>query len=137
MAKIILIIEDEVAIAQLLEAVFRDEGFGVLTAHNGKVALDLLADHTPDVIILDYMLPYMDGAAFVSQARRQHVLKETPILLLTAGRSEQWVRAVGAAACLQKPCDIHILLQWVRRLVAHTWYQTHMTDYPPCEEAAS
>ena len=91
MAKTILIVDDERRLVSLLEAYLSQEGFRVLKAYNGQQALDLCRSETPDLIILDIMMPEMDGLQFMRLHRRE---KNTPIILLTA-RVEEEDQVVG------------------------------------------
>jgi DNA-binding response OmpR family regulator len=87
----ILIIEDDKKTAALVELYLEREGFKTLTAHNGRSALELARDRNPIFIILDLMLPLMDGWEVCRQLRR---FSEVPILILTA-RDEEIDRVTG------------------------------------------
>ncbi len=86
MPKSILVVDDEERIRTLLQAYLTQEGFKVCTAANGKDALAVAAQEKPDLIILDVMMPEMDGYEFI---RRFNNLQSTPIILLTAKVEEQ------------------------------------------------
>src|SRR5215475_212399 len=78
----VLLAEDEVRMAQLLEQTLREEGHNVVMTHNGREALQIGLSSSFDVILLDVMLPGLDG---VSIARRlREARNQTPILMLTA-----------------------------------------------------
>ena len=81
MAKKILIVDDEKRILSLLKAYLEQQGFAVVTAANGQDALYLARQQKPDLIVLDIMMPEMDGFEFMRQHRKE---RETPIILLTA-----------------------------------------------------
>lgn len=81
MAKTILVVDDEKRIISLLKAYLEQQGFGVITAANGKDALFVARQEKPDLIILDLMMPEMDGYEFMRLHRKE---RETPIILLTA-----------------------------------------------------
>lgn len=76
-----LIIEDEVAIAEILDRYLVREGFRTARAYNGQVGLDLYAALKPDVVLLDVMLPRIDGWGVLSELRRKG---DTPVLIMTA-----------------------------------------------------
>jgi DNA-binding response OmpR family regulator len=80
-AKSILVVDDEARLVSLVESYLKQEGFRVLTAHNGREALELARREQPDLIILDLMMPEMDGYEFMRQHRSRAA---TPIILLTA-----------------------------------------------------
>lgn len=112
----ILLIEDDRDVRSALAVVLADEGFQVLTAPNGFDALASLEGHRPDVVILDWMMPVVDGANFVRALRTEHNLT-TPVLVITAGRvSREEAVAAGADDYLQKPFDLSELIARVRAL---------------------
>ncbi len=81
MNKTILIVDDEKRLVSLLESYFKQEGFHVVVAYNGVEALQVARKANPDLIILDIMMPQMDGYEFMRQHRKE---KNTPIIMLTA-----------------------------------------------------
>jgi DNA-binding response OmpR family regulator len=81
MSKTILVIDDEKRILSLLKSYMEQQGFQVVTALNGKEAIFIARHEKPDLIILDIMMPEMDGFEFMRQHRKE---RETPIILLTA-----------------------------------------------------
>ncbi|MFZ5818338.1 MAG: response regulator transcription factor [Chloroflexota bacterium] len=81
MSKTILIVDDEKRLVSLLESYLKQEGFHVVAAYNGVEALQVARRANPDLIILDIMMPQMDGYEFMRQHRQE---KDTPIIMLTA-----------------------------------------------------
>ena len=81
MTKTILVVDDEKRLVSLVESYLTQEGYRVVTAHDGKQALLVASREKPDLIILDLMMPEMDGYAFMRAHRAE---KNTPIILLTA-----------------------------------------------------
>ncbi|MBI3174502.1 MAG: response regulator transcription factor [Chloroflexi bacterium] len=79
--KTILVVDDEKRLVSLVESYLTQEGYRVATAHNGKEALIVARREKPDLIILDVMMPEMDGYAFMRAHRAE---QDTPIILLTA-----------------------------------------------------
>ena len=82
----ILIVEDDKELGRLLRENLQDRGFQVLLAHNGLDGLQLLQKHRPDLVLLDVMMPRMDGW---EACRRIRETSDTPIIMLTARRDEQ------------------------------------------------
>ena len=80
-AKTILVVDDEARLVSLVETYLAQSGFRVVTASNGREALSVAQRQNPDLIILDIMMPEMDGYEFMRAYRREH---DTPIILLTA-----------------------------------------------------
>jgi DNA-binding response OmpR family regulator len=91
MAKTILVVDDEERILHLLKDYLEEESFRVVTAADGREALFVARHEKPDLIVLDLMMPEMDGHAFMRQHRKEH---ETPIILLTA-RVEETDKVLG------------------------------------------
>jgi DNA-binding response OmpR family regulator len=83
MAKKIFIVEDEAALLYALEAKFRLEGFEVETAADGEEALKALRNYKPDLIVLDIILPKMDGWAVMQMIRADANLVSVPVVIVT------------------------------------------------------
>jgi len=82
----ILVVDDERRLVSLVEAYLKQEGYAVVTATNGQEALFLARQEKPDLILLDIMMPEMDGFEFIQAHRRE---ASTPIILLTARVEEE------------------------------------------------
>jgi len=111
----ILAVEDEAAMADLLRSALSDEGHLVTIATNGQQALALARTGRFDLLVLDLMLPGIDGFEVARQLRRVHI--QTPILVLTArDRSQDIVAALDAGAddYLTKPFSLDVFLARVR-----------------------
>ncbi|MEM7124869.1 MAG: response regulator transcription factor [Chloroflexota bacterium] len=85
MSKTILIVDDSRDLRTMVKAYMEQEGYCVLTAANGKLALEITHTVQPDLILLDLMMPEMDGYEFIRQFAREH---DTPIIVLTAKPDE-------------------------------------------------
>ncbi len=85
MAKTILIVDDEQRLVSVVQAYLEQEGFRVVTASNGREAIHVARQEKPDLIILDIMMPEMDGYEFLRVHRKE---RETPIIMLTAKVSD-------------------------------------------------
>lgn len=115
---IILIVEDEYSMRVALEDAFRHYGFEVVSASDGETGLTLVEEEKPDLIILDVMLPRMDGLEVCKQLRQRGFLK--PILMLTA-RSQEVDKVIGlelgADDYVTKPFNDRELLARVKALL--------------------
>jgi DNA-binding response OmpR family regulator len=113
----ILVVEDEVDLNNLVRSHLEAEGHTVHQTFDGPGALKLVEETAPDLIILDWMLPGMDGLSVCRQVRQRHL---TPILMLTA-RSEEIDRVlgleVGADDYVVKPFSIRELMARVRAML--------------------
>ncbi len=81
--KKILIVEDDMFIRDIYQVKFDQEGFDVVTVENGLMALEKLKDFSPDAILLDVMMPYMNGMEALRAIKAQEALKNIPIMMLT------------------------------------------------------
>ncbi|MDB5628641.1 MAG: histidine kinase [Tardiphaga sp.] len=100
----VLIVEDEWAIADWLEVVLSELAFNVLTASNGREALDILTRQKPDLVITDFMMPFLDGAGLIAAMRDDPKLKDIPIIVMTSLLEEALrERARGYRSYLRKP----------------------------------
>lgn len=90
----ILVVEDDHDIAQLLALSIRKAGFEVLTSENGYEALSLVRQHQPDLLVLDLMIPGIDGFEVCKELKRDPKTAELPIIILTA-RGEEIDRIIG------------------------------------------
>jgi len=114
----LLVIEDETAILRVVKRGLEQAGFSVDTASDGESGLELALDGVYSLIVLDLMLPKMDGWTVCEELRRNRV--QTPILMLTArGAVEDRVRGldIGADDYLPKPFDFSELLARIRALL--------------------
>jgi DNA-binding response OmpR family regulator len=113
----ILIVEDEEKILSLMETSLRTEGYDVLTAMDGKTALRLYAEHKPDIVVLDWMLPAMNGLDACRQLRQ---IGSSGIIMVTA-KSEETDKIVGlemgADDYLTKPFSLRELSARIRSLL--------------------
>ncbi|AWE08313.1 DNA-binding response regulator [Lysinibacillus sp. 2017] len=92
MKKTVLVVEDEISIATLLKYNLEQAGFEVLLAHDGKRGLDTAVEQTPDLMLLDLMLPELDGVEVCKELRRLRI--NLPIIMLTA-RDDEFDKVLG------------------------------------------
>ncbi len=125
----ILVVEDEHELARLVELHLRDAGFDVVPAHDGLRGLELASSGNFDCLVLDLMLPGLDGLDLCQQLRRQQV--HTPILMLTA-RSSEGDRVlgleVGADDYLTKPFSVRELVARVRAIFRRIELMAHREE---------
>ena len=121
MRKSILIAEDESSIIEALSFILRRENFDVSVEMDGKAALDKVTANRPDVMILDIMLPSMNGIEVLKHIRTNALLENLPVIMLTAkGQSQDRHLAmeIGANLFITKPFDNQELVDAVHRLAA-------------------
>ncbi len=106
--KTLLLIDDDPNLILLVKDYLEFRGYQVITAENGREALDILANSSPDMIICDVMMPEMDGYAFVEHVRANPETEWIPVLFLSAkGQSQDRVKGLntGADVYMVKPFE--------------------------------
>ena len=115
----ILVVEDDDAIRGLVSEVLREDGYQVREATNGAEALENVRETRPDLIVLDLMMPVMNGWTFLEECRRTCSCAEVPVVVTSAShdlpRTADRLRAMGVRTCLAKPFDVDGLLALVER----------------------
>jgi len=117
----ILVVDDEKELAALVSLHMKMAGFEVLTAANGEKALELSREEKPDLIILDLMLPKIDGWQVCEQLRQDAVTKDIPVIMLTARTQiEDKLKGfeAGADDYVTKPFSPRELVARVKRVLA-------------------
>lgn len=116
---VVLVVDDEYGIARLLEDVFEDEGHRVLLAGNGRQALDRAAEQRPDLVLTDFMMPVMDGAALIEAMAADPALAGIPVVVMSSMPEETVAaRCPGYAAFVRKPFQIFDLIDLVAGLAS-------------------
>jgi len=118
----VLIVEDDVDIRETLEQVLADHDVAATTAENGAVALERLrtADEHPCLILLDMMMPVMDGREFRTRQQADPALARIPVVVLSAHLTGDRAAAeMHADGFLKKPCSLKSLLETIDRYCSH------------------
>ena len=118
--KKILIVDDEPNIVMALEYTFKKNNFEVFIARDGQEALDILENQLPDIIILDVMMPMVDGFATLEQIKKDKRLKHCKVIFLSAKNKEKDIEkglSLGANLYVVKPFSIKKLVEQVNELI--------------------
>ena len=121
----IMVVEDDIDEAKLVKMTLEPEGYEVVTLMNGKEAQDKIDDEKPDFILLDVMMPEMDGFSFCSWLKSNEDYKDTPVVLLTGVGEHIYdskyplkgVMKADADEYLEKPLKPEVLLETISRLL--------------------
>ncbi len=127
MPKEILIVDDEPSIVVPVQFLMEQQGFSVLVAENGENALDMIYKYKPDLILLDIMLPRIDGYEVCEIVRLDPRYRDIKIIFLTAkGREVEIAKglALGADAYITKPFSNADLVAKVKELLSMTYETT-------------
>ena len=120
MTKQIMVVDDEVQILTLMEVTLQRRGYSVQKARNAAIALAMLDLMTPDLFILDVMMPGIDGIELCKAIRARPETAETPVLIVSALNDPATIKRgleAGATDFLQKPAPQFDLITKVRQLV--------------------
>jgi CheY-like chemotaxis protein len=119
MADHVLVVEDDPDILSSLVEVLREEGFTVLSAANGYQALEQLAAGPVDLVLLDLMMPVMDGWRFLREAEARYPELRPPVVLLSAVRElDVEAERLGIKSFLQKPFELEKVVRLAHELLA-------------------
>ena len=119
MPKKILAVDDERHIVRLIQVNLERAGYEVVTAYDGREALKKIDEERPDMVVLDVMMPYMDGFETLKQIRANPLTRSLPVIMLTAKAQDQDVfkgYTHGADIYLTKPFNPMELLTFVKRI---------------------
>lgn len=118
--KKILIVDDEPNIVMALEYTFKKNNFEVFIARDGQEALDILKVHLPDIVILDVMMPMVDGFATLEQIKLDERLQHCKVIFLSAKNKEKDIQkglSLGANLYVTKPFSVKKLVDQVNELL--------------------
>lgn len=116
----LLIIEDDRSLASVVEYSFANSGYEVFCAHDGQDGINQARNKMPDIILLDLMIPVVDGVEVCRQLRAESTTRETPIIMVTAKSEEvdQLIGfSVGADDYVIKPFSVRVLMEKVKTLL--------------------
>lgn len=120
MKKKILVIDDSSTNIVLLNAILLQHGYDVLTAFSAKEAYKLLENESPDLILLDLLMPEISGIDFLEEIKKQSNLRNIPVVIVSAVGSKENIsltRELGAVSFISKPVNIDELMEQVSGLL--------------------
>ncbi len=121
MEPIVLVVDDEDMTRKLLRLMLERDGFAIIEAEDGLEALQIIEKSPPDIVILDVMMPNMDGFTMCQTLRGQPETADLPVIMLSARTQIEAVRAglqAGADRYMTKPISKPELLQTIQELIA-------------------
>jgi two-component system alkaline phosphatase synthesis response regulator PhoP/two-component system response regulator VicR len=116
----ILVCDDERSIVRLIQVNLERQGWSVVTAYDGKEGLEKIKSEKPDIIVLDVMMPYMDGFEVLKNLRREPETQNLPVVMLTAKAQDKDVFEgyhFGADVYLTKPFNPMELVTFIKRIL--------------------
>jgi two-component system chemotaxis response regulator CheY len=117
----VLVVDDDADVRNLLTDVLDLGGYSVETAEHGAIALEKVRRERPDLVLLDLMMPVMDGWTFLRQCQQEEACRDVPVVILSAASSVRGQSAVdvGADGLVLKPFEIDELMATVKRVIEH------------------
>ncbi len=116
----ILVVDDSTTNVVLLEAIFDDRGYKIETAFSAKEAFNIIEKQTPDLILLDLLMPKINGFDFLRQLRKKKATRDTPVIVVSAATDEENVQKImemGAVDFIKKPIDLDYLVEKVESVL--------------------
>ena len=116
---LILVVDDEYGIAEVLEAILADGGHEVVTAINGRQGLERLRDRRPDLVLLDFMMPVMDGSAMLKAMRGDPAHRDIPAVIISSLPESVIAEAAEGTytAFLRKPFKLRAIIEVVNTVL--------------------
>lgn len=134
MGRRLLIIDDDAGVQKMLRILLEYEHFEVVVASNGRAALECLEHTPPDLILLDLMMPQMDGLAFVEELKRRGLRPSPPVIVLTANiYAKPLIERMEVDSWLIKPFHLTDLLRKIKALLASDGDEASATGRPERE----
>ena len=121
MPRTVLVVDDDRELALVLADALTELGYRTMCAHDGEGAMRSLAEARPAAIILDLLMPRMDGLAFLGSRRDDDRLSEIPVIVLSGEREmTQRARALDVDAVLEKPVNLLMLMGAIEKVLQET-----------------
>jgi CheY-like chemotaxis protein len=116
--KTVLVVDDEPVLRTIVREILHEEGYAVIEAADGRVMLEIVAREHPDLVLMDVMMPGIDGREAYQQLRSNPEHRDVPVVMMSAG-----VRPIrldpSIAGFMAKPFDVTQLIELVARLIGH------------------
>uniref|UniRef100_UPI000C6F445F Chemotaxis regulator-transmits chemoreceptor signals to flagelllar motor components CheY n=1 Tax=Thermotoga maritima (strain ATCC 43589 / DSM 3109 / JCM 10099 / NBRC 100826 / MSB8) TaxID=243274 RepID=UPI000C6F445F len=120
MSKKVLLVDDSAVLRKIVSFNLKKEGYEVIEAENGQIALEKLSEFTPDLIVLDIMMPVMDGFTVLKKLQEKEEWKRIPVIVLTAKGGEEdesLALSLGARKVMRKPFSPSQFIEEVKHLL--------------------
>jgi len=121
--KTILLVDDDTNVRRSIRYVLKNQGYRIVEAHTGTAAIEVLRREPVDLVVLDLVMPEMDGTMVCDRIRSTPEWAQLPVIIFTVMRGElcrDWQHYVKADACLIKPFQVGELLAVVKKLLGRT-----------------
>jgi CheY-like chemotaxis protein len=116
----ILVVDDDAISLELMEAMLVPNGYEIITANDGSKAVAIIVEQKPDLILLDIMMPGLDGYSTLAKIKENKTISKIPVVMLTAmgyQLNKELALQIGAVGYITKPVDLAELLKTISRLL--------------------
>jgi CheY-like chemotaxis protein len=116
----ILVVDDDASSLELIEAMLVPNGYEIITANDGSKAVAIIIEKKPDLILLDIMMPGLDGYSTLTKIKENKTISKIPVVMLTAmgfQLNKELALRFGAVGYITKPVDLAELLKTISRLL--------------------
>jgi CheY-like chemotaxis protein len=116
----ILVVDDDASSLELIEAMLVPNGYEIITANDGSKAVAIIIEKKPDLILLDIMMPGLDGYSTLTKIKENQTISKIPVVMLTAmgfQLNKELALRFGAVGYITKPVDLDELLKTISRLL--------------------
>ena len=117
----ILVVDDDASSLELMEAMLVPNGYEIITANDGSKAVAIIVEKKPDLILLDIMMPGLDGYSTLTKIKENKTISKIPVVMLTAmgfQLNKELALRFGAVGYITKPVDLVELLKTISRLLS-------------------
>jgi CheY-like chemotaxis protein len=116
--KTVLVVDDESVLRTIVREILHEEGYAVIEAADGRVMLEIMARERPDLVLMDVMMPGIDGREAYRQLRSNPEHRDVPVVMMSAGVRPTRLDP-SIAGFMAKPFDLTQLIELVTRLIGH------------------
>ena len=116
----ILVVDDDASSLELMEAMLVPNGYEIITANDGSKAVAIIVEKKPDLILLDIMMPGLDGYSTLAKIKENKTISKIPVVMLTAmgfQLNKELALRFGAVGYITKPVELAELLKTISRLL--------------------
>ena len=116
--KTVLVVDDEPVLRAIVREILHEEGYAVIEAADGRVMLEIMARERPDLVLMDVMMPGVDGRDAYRQLRSRPENRDVPVVMMSAAVQPHGLDP-SIAGFMAKPFDLNQLVELVVRLIGH------------------
>src|SRR3954468_20715511 len=118
--KTVLVVDDEPVLRAIVREILHEEGYAVIEAAVGRAMLEITAKERPDLVLMDVMMPGIDGREAYRQLRSHPEHRDIPVVMMSAAVHSHWLDP-SIAGFMAKPFDLNQLIELVTRLIGHPY----------------